>query len=216
MKDAYTVALGMVKLSVQQSERSDDGRYLIDYTKLHKLLYYAQCFSLAKYGSPLFYEDVVRQDSGPWVEELSRFYGNFGLGEYTAGHMAGVRMPEFSKREKDALLSVIASLGRMSSEELAWKAKQSAPFQKKARFGSVLSKEDMRACALSEFHIAPVEQEGLDVAGYVRDSRRLLMLYGQYRERAQRRNKKAGKSQRASANRRMRERNEYPRGNAAR
>ena len=216
MKDAYTVALGMVKLSVQRSERSDDGRYLIDYTKLHKLLYYAQCFSLAKYGSPLFYEDVVRQDSGPWVEELSRFYGNFGLGEYTAGHMAGVRMPEFSKREKDALLSVIASLGRMSSEELAWKAKQSAPFQKKARFGSVLSKEDMRACARSEFHIAPVEQEGLDVAGYVRDSRRLLMLYGQYRERAQRRNKKAGKSQRASANRRMRERNEYPRGNAAR
>lgn len=215
MKDAYTVALGMVKLSVQRSERSDDGRYLIDYTKLHKLLYYAQCFSLAKYGSPLFYEDVVGQDSGPWVEELSRFYGNFGLGEYTAGHMAGVRMPEFSRKEKDTMLSVIAALGKLSSEELTWKAKQSAPLQKMTRCGSILSKDDMRAYGSSEFHISPTAREGLDVAGYVRDSRKLLKLYGQCRERAQRRNKKAGKTQRASANRRMRERNEYPRGNAA-
>lgn len=123
MKDAYTIALGVVKLSVQQAERFEDERFLVDYTKLHKMLYYAQCFSLAKYDSPLFYEDVLHHDSGPCVEELCRFYGNFGMGDYTADQMVDIRMPEFSRKEKDAVLSVIASLGKTSTAELVWKAK---------------------------------------------------------------------------------------------
>ena len=216
MKDAYTIALGVVKLSVQQAERFGDERYLVNYTKLHKMLYYAQCFSLAKYDSPLFYEDVLHHDSGPCVEELCFFYGNFGLGDYTAEQMVGIRMPEFSKREKDAVLSVIASFGKLPAAELAWKAKHSAPFQNRKVYGSALSKNDMREYGQSEFHIRPSEPGGLDVAAYIRDSRRLLKLYGQYSETAQRTNKNAGKSQRSSANKRMTERDEYPRGTAAR
>ena len=216
MKDAYTVALGVVKLSVQRSERSEDERYLMDYTKLHKLLYYAQCLSLAKYDAPIFYEDVVHHDSGPCVEELSRFYGDFGIGAYTAAQMAGVRMPEFSKKEKDIVVSVIGAFGRTPTADLVWMAKQSAPCLNRKRYGSVLSKDDMKEYARNEFKLPSPEQGGLDVAAYVRETRKLLKQYEQYLANTQHREKIAGSSQRASANKRVRKRNEYPRGTAAR
>lgn len=60
------------------SQSSDDAGDLISNLKLQKLVYYAQGFSLALLGKPLFEEEIEAWMHGPVVPELYRKYRDHG------------------------------------------------------------------------------------------------------------------------------------------
>ena len=72
MKKAETIAKAF--LCLNQPEVGDG----ISNLKLQKLLYYAQGFSMAAYGEPLFKEDVVAWEHGPVVVEVYEKYKKNG------------------------------------------------------------------------------------------------------------------------------------------
>ena len=57
----------------------DDGE-LISHLKLQKLVYYAQGFSLAIFGTPMFPEDIEAWTHGPVVPDLYSEYKHYGSG----------------------------------------------------------------------------------------------------------------------------------------
>jgi uncharacterized phage-associated protein len=72
MKNALTIARAFLTLT--RSEVGDS----ISNLKLQKLLYYAQGFHLALYGTPLFKEDIIRWNYGPVVVEVYEKYSKHG------------------------------------------------------------------------------------------------------------------------------------------
>lgn len=159
MKDAYTIAIAMVKYSIER-------KCSVDYSKLHKMLYYAQCYSLAKYDQLLFYESIKHHDCGPYVEALSRFCGEFGIGEYTEEEMAAVSVPNLSTEEKAAVLFVVTKYGRTAVIVLVSKSKQSQPYTKSA-YGDSLSLDSMKEYGIQQFGGSPSRQPRITFEQYV-------------------------------------------------
>lgn len=94
----------------QTDEEAGD---VISNLKLQKLLYYAQGFHLAKYGTPLFDEKVKAWMHGPVVPEVYHHFkdhGGQGLPKPDA-------CPKFSKITQDFLRSIYRTYGQYS----AWK-----------------------------------------------------------------------------------------------
>lgn len=51
-----------------EQEESGQG---IEESKLHAMLYYAQGYHLAHYGKPLFEDEIIATEIGPWVPTLN-------------------------------------------------------------------------------------------------------------------------------------------------
>ena len=62
------------------SLQGDDAGDAISNLKLQKLMYYAQGFSLAMRGKPLFREDFEAWEHGPVIPSLYRMFRNYGSG----------------------------------------------------------------------------------------------------------------------------------------
>lgn len=83
--------------------------------KLQKLLYYAQGFSLAETGKPLFPEPIKAWQHGPVVPSV---YGNYKThGSGSIPKPQGVSFDKFSEAERSLLDEVYKVFGQFS----AWK-----------------------------------------------------------------------------------------------
>ena len=73
------VALSMLKKSIDVATTKNDRRYLMDYVKLHKMLYLGQCMLLGKYDLRLFEEPINAHNCGPYIEDALNFiFNNYG------------------------------------------------------------------------------------------------------------------------------------------
>jgi len=48
--------------------------YKINTSKLMKLLYYMQKLHVQKYGEPMFTNEIIAGESGPYIDDIMRFY----------------------------------------------------------------------------------------------------------------------------------------------
>ena len=103
--------------------------------KLHKLMYYAQCYSLALDGKPLFDAPILARECGPYVEILDR---------YTAGYYADPLISSVTddqsllskstyfrneaNREQRVIDAVLENYGTKSDYDIINDSKQSAPY----------------------------------------------------------------------------------------
>ena len=73
--------------------RSDSaGSYAITHLKLQKLVYYAQAWSLAVRGEPIFEEHIEAWTHGPVSPDLYRIYRNNGYNTITNfSNCSGIR-----------------------------------------------------------------------------------------------------------------------------
>lgn len=114
----------MINYSIDVAETK--GReYLLDFYKLHKLLYYAQGYTLVHYNKQLFEEDIEAHSCGPYITELHRLPIDFDV--------ISKRFPEsdicpITEDRKAAIRYVIDRFGYMSKDELTTQAKLSSPY----------------------------------------------------------------------------------------
>lgn len=110
-------AMAMINRSIELACATGDESYYMDFVKLHKQLYIAQCSMLAQYGQPMFEEKVTAHQCGPYVEDLyfvPRLRG-FGRIEVPFSKSEFVRP---SYRRMKVIEQVLEEYGRESTEEL--------------------------------------------------------------------------------------------------
>lgn len=98
------------------AQSNDDAGDLISNLKLQKLVYYAQGFSLALLGEPLFEEEIEAWMHGPVVPDLYRKYRDHGAAGIPAP--AGFDPSEHFDKQQLALLREV---NEMYGQFSAWK-----------------------------------------------------------------------------------------------
>ena len=125
-------------LSLTDEEAGDS----ISNLKLQKLVYYAQGFSLALHGKPLFSEAIEAWAHGPVVPELYQKYKSYGC--------RGIEKPKdidfdkYSNEVKDLLNDVWNVYGQYSAWRLRALAHEEPPWQVAYNSGtSVISHKEL-------------------------------------------------------------------------
>ena len=83
--------------------------------KIQKLVYYAQGFHLAMFGTPFFEDEIIAWEHGPVVESLYFKYKEYGSGEIPQPDV--VDLNQYNKDQIDLLDEVFEVYGQFS----AWK-----------------------------------------------------------------------------------------------
>ena len=116
----------------------DVARYILEHTgaistwKLQKLCYYAQAWSLAWTGSPLFNEDFEAWRNGPVCPEL--FHRHKGMFKADASIVSDANVNALTDDERDTIDTVLRDYGDMEPHELRAQSHVEAPW-KDARGG---------------------------------------------------------------------------------
>lgn len=74
------IAMMMINKSIHMAKQAGDDRYLMDFEKLHKLLYLGQCCMMSQYGRTLFEEDITAHRCGPYVDDMDFIPAKCGFG----------------------------------------------------------------------------------------------------------------------------------------
>jgi uncharacterized phage-associated protein len=120
---------------------------LITHLKLQKLVYYAQAWSLAARGEPLFDEDFQAWAHGPVVPSLFRTFRDFGMDPIPAP----ATVPRLDVETVDLLAEVLDIYGEHSARkleqlthrELPWRAAR-GDLPAEARSDAVITKAAMQ------------------------------------------------------------------------
>ena len=63
------IAVYLLKKSIKLGQ--NDSNYYMDFIKLHKLMFLAQCYLNFKYGLNLFDDKITATDDGPYVDGIN-------------------------------------------------------------------------------------------------------------------------------------------------
>lgn len=94
---------------------------------LQKLVYYAQGFSLALFGKPLFPEAICKWQQGPVVPELYAKYKQFGSGPIPTPEE--IDLAKFPAEIRELLDEVYSEYGQYSAWKLRDMARREPPWQ---------------------------------------------------------------------------------------
>lgn len=111
MKDVHGYAKYFIKNGVDSVPNTFDGNM-----KLQKMLVLANMIHIARYGIPLFKEEVLAFENGCVVEEIRLRYRN----DYVALKEDSDRFePDFTEEEYETLNTAIGIFGHVSAKELS-------------------------------------------------------------------------------------------------
>lgn len=121
---------------------------LITHLKLQKLVYYAQAWSLASRGVPLFDEEIQAWAHGPVAPSVFRAFREYGMEPIPApGHL-----PELDAEAAELLEEVLDVYGEHSAKKLEMLTHRERPWREargdlppEARSDAIISKEAMRS-----------------------------------------------------------------------
>lgn len=91
------------------------GAHDISNMKLQKLLYYAQGFHLAQFGSPLFHENIEKWPYGPVVVEVYQAYKGFGGNPISSN----IPAPALKSEEIETLNRIYSIFGAITAYSLS-------------------------------------------------------------------------------------------------
>ena len=101
--------------------QDEDAGDIMSNMKLQKLVYYAQGFSLAMFGKPLFNEEIMAWEHGPVCPVLWNYYKKYRSGLIPIPRDVNA-YDLFSKQEREVLDEVYLYYGQFS----AWKLRNFA------------------------------------------------------------------------------------------
>ena len=147
---AVDAAMTLANLSIDKAKKLSDRRYLTDFVKLQKELFFAQCFALRNYGYPLFHENITAHYCGPCVDGLQSLVRWCGISQIEKPFPREM-IAELSPMRRDALSWVVDTLGSYSMSELISAAKKTSAYQSVASqitdtYKPVISTEGMTNC----------------------------------------------------------------------
>lgn len=118
-------AMAMVNRSIELA--AQDEAYYMDFVKLHKLLYLAQCSMLSQYGRTMFDEKITARQCGPYVEGIHFVPRKRGFGriELPFNKLDFVRP---SYRRMKVIEQVLEEHGKYSTKELIQYTKETPPY----------------------------------------------------------------------------------------
>lgn len=116
------------------AQTSEDAGDLVSNLKLQKLVYYAQGFSLALHGSPLFEEPIEAWLHGPVVPALYQRYKSFGSGHIP--HPEDFDLDCFAHHERELLDEVYEFYGQYSAWRLRQLTHDEMPWKESYQSGS--------------------------------------------------------------------------------
>lgn len=135
MCKSIDAAVAMVNRSIELAKEMDDRRYYMDYVKLHKLLYIAQCHALNEYDTRLFVEEIEAHRCGPFVRALDLIPGKCGFDLFTKRlnptDFGTIDFPLSFSRKK-AIEDVLNKYGTYSTERIVYTIKDTSAFQEYA------------------------------------------------------------------------------------
>lgn len=118
-------AMAMINRSIALAQ--EDESFYMDFIKLHKLLYLAQCSMLNQYNRQMFDERITAHQCGPYIEGLHFIPHKRGFGE--------MKLPftenEFvrpSYRRMKVIEQILEEFGRLTTEELIQYTKDSPAY----------------------------------------------------------------------------------------
>lgn len=133
MCKSIDAAITMVNRSIDRVETDDDRNYYMDFVKLHKLLFVAQCHAHNQYKTSLFEEEIEVHHCGPLVRGLDLIPGKCGFDLITwrldAKSFGTVDMPLTYYRSK-AIDDVLDKFGKFSTDKIVATVKNTPAFQK--------------------------------------------------------------------------------------
>ncbi len=111
MKDVYEYAKYFMKNGADTTPNTFDGNM-----KLQKLLVFANLINLAKYGEPLFTDEIMAFQNGCVVEKVRMRYKYDYLGFCAESEKFN---PDFNEKEYSTLSDTISIFGKLSARELS-------------------------------------------------------------------------------------------------
>jgi uncharacterized phage-associated protein len=128
------------------AQANEDAGDLVSNLKLQKLVYYAQGFHLAVFGSPLFDEQIEAWTHGPVVPSVYHHYKHHGSGSipFPTDFDAEV----FSAEQIDLLNEVQQMYGQYSAWRLREMTHEEAPWKNNFKAGALnleIPKDEMQA-----------------------------------------------------------------------
>lgn len=141
------------------SRQDGDAGDTISNMKLQKLVYYAQGFTLAITGKPLFMETIEAWEHGPVAPALYRAYKEYGAGAIPPpGDTAKAIAEPFNAEQLDILGEVYAVYGQYSAWKLRKFTHDEAPWlEQYGKRNNTISHEAMR-----DYFISQVNNEDAD------------------------------------------------------
>ena len=122
------------------SKTDEEAGDVISNLQLQKLVYYAQGFTLAVTGKPLFNEEIEAWQHGPVVPDLYHKYKDHGA--YGIPAPTNVDFSKFSSEIKEILDEVYDVYGQFSAWKLRNMTHEEAPW-KNTEKGDVISLSSM-------------------------------------------------------------------------
>ena len=113
-KYAYIIAPAIINECI-------DREYEINTSKLIKLLYYMQKLHVQKYGEPMYTNDIIAGESGPFINDVMSLFrfGVLGFSEKVEGPLS---IRSLMDSHEDVAINVLDELGCLTPMELMKKS----------------------------------------------------------------------------------------------
>lgn len=118
-------AMTMVNKSIELAQANES--FYMDFVKLHKLLYLAQCRMLEQYGRTMFDERITAHQCGPYIEGLHFVPHKRGFDEIKVPFAKHEFVPPSYRRMK-VIEQVLEEFGEFSTEGLIQYTKETLAY----------------------------------------------------------------------------------------
>jgi uncharacterized phage-associated protein len=139
LRGSFMNAMDVAEYFINRSYEDDSGE-VMTHLKLQKLVYYAQGFHLAVFGTVLFEEAVVAWQHGPVVPQLWEKFKQYGSTPIPKPIGDSTRL--FSEQQQELLEEVYEVYGQFSAWKLRNLTHNEAPW-KSVNINDVITPESM-------------------------------------------------------------------------
>lgn len=127
MAKAIDAAIYLSNKVIELSEKEKKKGYVVDFIKVHKMLYIAQGIMLAKFNKTLFDETIYAHHEGPWIDNLTIFYGMVEFKEIKKP-LKMISVLELTEKRKMVLDYVAEKYGYQTRDALVLATKAQKPY----------------------------------------------------------------------------------------
>lgn len=120
-KYAYIIAPAIINECI-------DRGYQINTSKLIKLLYYMQKLHIQIYEEPMFTNEIIAGESGPFINDIMSYY-RYGVLGFNEKVEAPLKMTSLMDSHEDVVRIVLYKYGELSPIELMKKSLEDDTFQ---------------------------------------------------------------------------------------
>lgn len=132
MCKARDVAMTMIKKSIILAKENNNDKYLMDFVKLHKLMFLGQCYILYYYGIELFQESISAHSCGPYVNGISFIPATYGFSEIRETKNKDGHEPMYlplSLTRDETVDIILEKFGTLSTKDIVAKAKDTFAYK---------------------------------------------------------------------------------------